>query len=87
MDRPLTQREIKKEKQSRSEEPKTMITNMTKRMIVLQVREKGSDFYVGERSIQVGPGRSFTDRASLFNSDQLSNLKAKGEIRVLEGVM
>lgn len=86
MNRPLTQREIKKERQSKADEPKTMVTNMTKRTLILQVREKGSDFYIGERSIHVGPGRSFSDRSSIFNEDQLSNLKAKGEIRVMENM-
>lgn len=84
VDRPLTQREIQKEKRSKAEEPKMMVTNMTKRSIPIQVRENGSDFYIGERSVMIGPGKSFTERMSLFNESQISNLRAKGEIRVLD---
>jgi hypothetical protein len=87
MDKPVTQAEIKREKQSKEVEPKTTVTNITSpgRMITLQLRDKNVDFYVGERSIYVNPGKSFTERASLFNADQLSNLQAKGEIKVLNG--
>lgn len=87
MSRPLTQRDIKKEKRSKAEEPRTTIENLTKRTLILQLRDKNSDFYVGERSIHIGPRKSITERNSLFNTDQLSNLKARGEIRIVGGTM
>lgn len=84
MGRPLTQRELKKQKSSKVQEPRLTVTNMNrKRSITLQVRDGDSDFYVGERAIYIAPGKSYTDRTSVFNEDQISNLKAKGEIRVL----
>ena len=85
MDRPQTQREIEQVARSKAEEPRTTVENLTKRTLVLQLREKNSDFYVGERSIHIGSHKSLTERASLFNAAQLSNLKAKGEIRVVGG--
>ena len=87
MDRPLTQREIKQQKRSKAEEPKITVENLNKRILTLQLRDKNSDFYVGERSVQIGPHKSLTERESLFNAAQLSNLKAKGEIRVVGGIV
>jgi len=87
MDRPKTQREIKQNVRSKAEEPKITVENLNKRTLVLQLREQNSDFYVGERSVYVGPNKSITERKSLFNQDQLSNLRARGEIRVVGGTM
>jgi hypothetical protein len=87
MGRPLTQKEIKKDVRSKAEEPRTTVTNVTKRTIPLQLRDQNADFYVSERSVQIGAGKTFTDRTSLFNPSQLSNLQAKGEIRVLGGTI
>lgn len=87
MDRPLTQREIKQQKKSKAEEPKITIENLNKRILTIQLRDQNSDFYVGERSVQLGPRKSLTERESLFNSAQLSNLKAKGDIRVVGGTV
>lgn len=82
MNRPLTQREIQKKQESVSDEPKVIVTNCTKRTIIIQLRDKESDFYVGERAIYIGPGKSFAERATLFNLDQLANLKVKGDIKL-----
>ena len=87
MDRPQTQREIQKERMSKAEEPKTTVENLTKRTLILQLRDQNSDFYIGERSIHVGPHKTLTERTSLFNSDQLSNLRARGEIRVVGSIV
>lgn len=81
--RPLTQREILKNKKSKASEPQVTVTNRTKRMLTIQLRDVDSDFYVSERSIYINPGKSYTDRHSIFNENQLSNLKAKGEISVI----
>lgn len=87
MDRPQTQREIQQSKRSKAEEPKTTIENLTKRTLVLQLRDQNTDFYVGERSVHIGPHKTLTERTSLFNSGQLSNLRAKGELRVVGGIV
>lgn len=85
MNRPHTQREIKKFAESKQSEPRISVTNIKKSMIVLSVREPGSDFYIGERSIYINPGKTYVNRESMFNEQQISNLKAKGEISVLNG--
>jgi hypothetical protein len=82
MDRPLTQREIKQRAKSKEAEEKITVSNVSKGTVIVQVREKSSDFYVGERSIYINPGKSYTDRQSLFNEAQLSNLQARGDVRV-----
>ena len=86
MDKPQTQREIKKQQKSKAEEPRATVTNMTKGTIILQVRDKNHDFYVGERSIFIREGGSYTDRVSMFNGDQLHNLKARGDIRIIGSI-
>jgi hypothetical protein len=86
MSKPLTQREIKQQKRSKAEEPKITVENLNKRILTLQLRDQNSDFYVGERSVQIGPHKTLTERESLFNAAQLSNLKAKGQIRVVGGI-
>jgi hypothetical protein len=85
MSRPHTQREIKKFAESKKSEPRVSVTNIKKSMVILSVREPGSDFYIGEKSIYINPGKTYTNRKSLFNEQQISNLKAKGEISVLNG--
>jgi len=86
MSRPLTQREIKQSKATKEDESRATVENLTNRMLVLQLRDQNSDFYVGERSIYVGPHKSLTEKVSLFNTSQISNLKAKGEIRVVGNI-
>jgi len=83
MSKPMTQREIKQTKRSKSDEPKATVENLTKRTLVLQLRDQNADFYVGERSVYIGPHKTLTERISLFNANQISNLRAKGEIRVV----
>ena len=87
MNRPLTQREIKQTKKSKADEPKVTVENLTRRTLVLQLRDPDADFYVGEKSIYVGPRKILTERVSLFNASQISNLRAKGEIRVVGNIM
>jgi len=87
MDRPQTQREIQKSKTSKASEPKTTVENLTKRTLILQLRDQNSDFYVGEKAIHIGPHKTLTERTSLFNAGQLSNLKARGELRVVGGIV
>lgn len=81
--RPLTQREIKNRKTDKANEPRVTVSNTTKRMIILQLRDKNSDFYLSERSIYLRPGKMYSDRRSLFNESQLNNLRAKGEVRII----
>lgn len=81
--RPLTQNEIKKSVENLESEPRISVTNMDKHMLVLQIREPGSDFFIGERSVYIKSGKTFTERKSLFNQSQISNLRSKGKIKVL----
>lgn len=87
MNRPMTQREIKQARRSKADEPHATVENLTKRTLILQLREQNSDFYVGERAVHVGPRKTLTERTSLFNSAQISNLKARGEIRVVGNIV
>lgn len=83
MDKPVTQREIANQTKSKASEPRITVENLKKRILTLQLRDQNSDFYVGERSVQIGSHKSLTERKSLFNSAQLSNLRAKGDIRII----
>lgn len=83
MDKPVTQREIANQRKSKADEPRITVENLKRRILTLQLRDQSADFYIGERSIQIGPHKSLTERKSLFNSAQLSNLRAKGDIRVV----
>jgi len=87
MSRPLTQREIKQTKQSKTKEQTATVENLTRRTLILQLRDQNSDFYVGEKAIHIGPHKTLTERVSLFNSSQISNLKARGEIRVVGDIV
>ena len=80
MNKPMTQREIKKQRSQKENEPQLSVFNSSKTMIPIQLREPGSDFYVSEKSIYLSPGKSYTDRTSLFNEHQIENLRAKGKI-------
>ena len=83
-DRPLTQKELQKQQKSKASEPILTVTNISRKaLITLHLREHGSDFYVGERSVRLKAGQSFTDRVSLFNDNQLSNLAARGAISII----
>jgi len=82
--RPLTQRELKKIRKAKEADGERMtVYNPTKRMIPIQVRDVGRDFFVSEQSIYVGPGKRYTDKRSRFNMDQIANLQAKGEIKII----
>lgn len=78
MARPLTQRELAK--REKAKEATITVTNNTKRMIQVQVKDPGSDFFISEQTIRIGPGKSFTAPESSFYKHQLNNLKVKGEI-------
>jgi len=84
--RPMTQRELKQVKTSKTSEPKATVENLTRRTLVIQLRDQNSDFYVGERAIHISSGKTLTERVSLFNASQISNLRARGEIRVIGNI-
>ncbi|MBD3405033.1 MAG: hypothetical protein GF411_02720 [Candidatus Lokiarchaeota archaeon] len=83
--RPLTQREIKKKKQveSKSAETMTVYNPSRAKMISIQVRDPSKDFYLSEQTIRIGPGKKYTNKKSFFNPNQLKNLGARGDIKVL----
>ena len=84
--RPLTQREIKKAKaaeEGANEGKMTVYNPSQSRMIPIQIRDPKKDFFVAEQTIQIGPQKTFTERKSFFNMDQIKNLTQKGDIRVV----
>ena len=84
--RPLTQAELKKKKQMEKGNGEMMtVYSRAKRTIPIQVRDPGKDFYVTEKTIHLGRGKKYTDLKSRFNMDQITNLRKKGEIQVVNG--
>lgn len=84
--RPLTQREIKKKKNvesGKSDETITIYNPSRAKMVSIQVRDPGKDFYLSEQTVRVGPGKRYTNKKSFFNPNQLKNLSVRGDIRVL----
>lgn len=81
--RPLTQREIRNIRR-KSEDSKTIsVFNPKKRVVHLQVREPSSDFYMGEQTIRISPNRAYVNKLNNFNINQLNNLRARGDIRII----
>jgi len=82
--KPLTQREIRRMKEESDKGDLLTVFNKTKRMIPIQIREPSSDFFIGEQTIRIPSGKTYTDRSRVFNMNQLRNLEAKQEIKVSE---
>ena len=86
--KPLTQRElraVKKKASGDGEENMTVYNPSPRKMIPIQIRKPGSDFYVGEQTIRIGPYKRYTNKKNFFNADQITNLRAKGFIKVISG--
>lgn len=83
-DRPLTQQELKRQKVRKSEEPQLMVHNKSRHLVQIQVRDPNADFYVGEQTIRIPAGKSFVDRKPIFNMKQLTNLRSKGVLQLIE---
>ena len=86
--RPLTQRELRKQKEKKlgvHENDITIYNPSRSRMISVQVRDPESDFYIGEQTVHIHPGKRYTNKESRFNQAQLKNLQSKGELRIING--
>ena len=81
--RPLTQREIKKSRQAKVDEPEQTVMNVSTQTIGIQISKPDGDFYIHEQTINVKPGGSFRDKISKFNRNQIDNLKKKRIIKVV----
>ena len=81
--RPLTQREIKKAKKEREAEEYVVIYNISKQLIPIQLKPpKGVDFFQGEQTINLHKGKSGKFPQSRLRTNQITNLRKSGRIRV-----
>lgn len=81
--RPLTQREIRQQRKEKDSESYVMIHNTSKQSIPIQLRAPtGVDFYVGEQTIPLYPGKSGKFPKSRLIDNQLINLQKAGRIKV-----
>lgn len=77
--RPMTQRERMKAK---SDDGKYVtVHNPTNHVVHLQI-DNGGDFFVGQQTIRIGPHKSYKNKSSVFDHNQLVNLRTKGMVKV-----
>ena len=62
-----------------------IITNRSRQMIPLQVRQPHGDFFYEERQVRIGPGKSVTILKRYVDWKQLENIRGRGDIAVREG--
>ena len=82
--RAMTQQEIKRAKAQAVDAEELTVYNNSTRMIPIQSRTPGSDFYVGEQTIRIKPGQTYSNVKAMFNMDQLRNLRVKQELQFTE---
>jgi len=78
------QRDIIKRKIEGSNKMKVTVSNTSKAMLPIQIRKPGSDFYIGERSIYLMPGKSYIDYEENFNFSQISNLSKQSKLKIVK---
>jgi hypothetical protein len=59
------------------------VYNVSKQAIGLSARPPGSDFFRSEQQIWIGPRKTVTLPKSHVNIDQITNLCAKGMLKVM----
>lgn len=60
----------------------SIVTNISKQMIQLQMRPPRGDFYADERQIRLLPGKSVEIPSDYILAPQIENLMARGHISV-----
>ena len=84
MSKPLTQKQIKKEKIIASNTNYTTILNTSKQMVTIQLKAPpGVDFFVGEQTITLMPGKFAQFPVSRLYNDQVKNHQKAGRIKIL----
>ena len=84
MAKPLTQRDIQKEKQAASNVAYTTLLNTSKQAVTIQLRAPtGVDFCIGEQTISLMPGKLTRCPSSRLYEDQIKNHQKAGRIRIL----
>ena len=83
--KPLTQRELRKQKRAQEKIKYVTIYNKSKKQTVpIQLRApKGVDFFVGELTVPVYPLRSVRVPENRLYPDQIKNFQKQGRIQVL----
>lgn len=85
--KPLTQREIKKAKESKKQiERVTIINKSDKQTIPIQLRApKGVSFWVGEQTVNLYPKKMSVFPVHRLYLEQIKNFEKAGRIQVLWG--
>lgn len=60
------------------------IRNRSRQLISIQVRPPNGDFFYEEQQIRLSPGKSTVLPKKFVNQVQIENLKASGQIAVVE---
>jgi hypothetical protein len=83
--RPLTQRELRQQKQRRKDVNYVTIINRSKKQTVpIQLKAPvGVDFFVGEQTIPLYPLRMAKFPENRLYSEQIRNFQKQGRIQVL----
>jgi len=84
--RPLTQREIRQLKKEKNQEEYTMIHNVSRQAINIQLKSPvGIDFLAGEQTVPLFRGKSSQFPKNRLRQEQIVNLQKAGRIKVSEG--
>ena len=82
--KPLTQRELKKELDEKNKIRYTTILNCCKQAIPVQLKSpKGVDFFVGEQTIPIYPGKTAKLPTSRLYDEQIKNHQKAGRLRIV----
>lgn len=87
-ERPLTQREIKKNRAERSNVEKVVVLNVSaKQAINIQLKApEGMSFWSGEQTVSIHPRKMVSLPKHRLYVDQIINLRKSGRIQVLSGL-
>lgn len=84
--KPLTQREIRQQKKQKTTGRVVIYNRDPKRPVQIQLRApKGVDFFHGEQSTNLGPGKQCPYPASRLFVEQIVNHEKAGRIKILSG--
>lgn len=81
--RPLSQREVKQQKEATAAGPLVTLYNPRTQAVVIRQRPPGSDFFISEQTITIRGKRTTKIPKNFLDSEQIKNLQMRGHIKVI----
>jgi hypothetical protein len=81
--RPLSQREVKQQKEAVSAGPLVTLYNPRSQVVSIRQRPPGSDFFISEQTISIRGKHTAKIPKNFLDLDQIKNLQMRGHIKII----